>query len=106
MFTLAGVEDPAGSAQRVMDVETRLAQGHWERAATRDVIKTYNLMGLDDLKQAAPAFAWDAWAAALGADESTLAEVVVREPQLLRAPVEGASRRSTSRTGGPGPPSG
>ena len=32
-----------------------------ERAATRDVIKTYNLMGLDDLKQAAPAFAWDAW---------------------------------------------
>ncbi|MGZ8737369.1 MAG: M13 family metallopeptidase [Nocardioides sp.] len=83
MFTLAGVEDPAGSAQRVMDVETRLAQGHWERAATRDVIKTYNLMGLDDLKQAAPAFAWDAWATALGADESTLAEVVVREPSYF-----------------------
>ena len=83
MFALAGVEDPAGSAQRVMDVETRLAQGHWERAATRDVIKTYNLMGLDDLKQAAPAFAWDAWATALGADDGTLAEVIVREPSYF-----------------------
>ena len=83
MFTLAGVEDPAGSAQRVLDVETRLAQGHWERAATRDVIKTYNLMGLDDLKRTAPAFAWDAWATALGADDGTLAEVIVRQPSYF-----------------------
>jgi endothelin-converting enzyme/putative endopeptidase len=82
-FALAGVEDPAGSAQRVMDVETRLAQGHWERAATRDVIKTYNLMSLDDLKRTAPAFAWDTWASALGADESALAEVIVREPSFF-----------------------
>lgn len=83
MFTLAGVDDPAGSAQRVLDVETRLAQGHWERAATRDVIKTYNLMGIDDLKRTAPAFAWDAWATALGADDGTLAEVIVRQPSYF-----------------------
>jgi endothelin-converting enzyme/putative endopeptidase len=37
MFALADVEDPAGSAQRVMDVETRMAKGLWERGATRDV---------------------------------------------------------------------
>ena len=39
---------PAGptrprAAQQVLDVETRLAQGHWERAETRDVLKAYNL---------------------------------------------------------------
>ncbi len=72
MFELAGVDDPAGAAQRVMSVERRLAEGHWERAATRDVLKTYNLRTLADLKQAAPAFDWDAWAAALGADEQHL----------------------------------
>ena len=83
MFALAGVDDVAGSAQRVMDVETRLAKGHWERAATRDVLKTYNLMNLEDLKRTAPAFAWDTWASALGADEATLAEVIVREPSFF-----------------------
>jgi putative endopeptidase len=83
MLALAGWPDPAGSAQRVMDVETTLAQGHWERAETRDVIRSYNLMSLDDLRRAAPAFAWDAWATALGADDSTLAEVVVRQPSYV-----------------------
>ena len=83
MFVLAGVPDAAAAAQRVMDLETRLAQGHWERAATRDVLKTYNLTTLDDLKKAAPAFAWDAWSSALGANDQTLAEVIVRQPSFF-----------------------
>ncbi|HET6651776.1 MAG TPA: M13-type metalloendopeptidase [Nocardioides sp.] len=83
MFELAGVDDPAGAAERVLSVERRLAEGHWERAATRDVLKTYNLRTLADLKQAAPAFDWDAWATALGADEATLAEVCVRQPSYF-----------------------
>ncbi|WP_206054027.1 M13 family metallopeptidase [Nocardioides iriomotensis] len=83
MFTLAGLADAATAAQRVLAVETRLAEGHWARAETRDVIKTYNLRSLADLKDAAPAFAWDAWATALGADDQTLAEVVVRQPSFF-----------------------
>lgn len=83
MFTLAGLADPDQAAQRVMAVETKLAEGHWERAATRDVIKTYNLRSLDDLKQAAPSFDWDAWATALGATDTTLAEVIVRQPSYF-----------------------
>ena len=58
MFELAGVAEPAGEAQRVMDVETRLAQGHWERAETRDVIKGYNLTTRDELATLAPHFDW------------------------------------------------
>ncbi len=83
MLALAGVPDAAGQAQRVMDVESRLAKGHWERADTRDVIATYNLMSHDDLESAAPAFDWDAFARGLGADEATLAEVIVRQPSYL-----------------------
>ena len=83
MFGLAGLDDAATAAQRVLAVETRLAEGHWERAETRDVIKTYNLRTIDDLKAAAPSFSWDAWATALGADDQTLAEVVVRQPSFF-----------------------
>ncbi len=83
MFALAEVADPGGDAQRVMDVETRLAKGHWERAETRDVIRTYNLMSRTELEQAAPAFDWTAYGNGLGADEQTFAETIVRQPSYL-----------------------
>ncbi len=53
MLTLAERPDPEGTAARVLELETRLAKGHWERAETRDVIKTYNLMTIDELRAAA-----------------------------------------------------
>jgi len=84
MFELAGWADPAGSAQRVLDLETRLAKGHWERAETRDVIKAYNLTTREELAALVPALPLDAWAGALGADEQTLAETIVRQPSYLQ----------------------
>jgi endothelin-converting enzyme/putative endopeptidase len=83
MLDLAGWPAPEAAAKRVMALETRLAEGHWERAETRDVIKTYNLTSSADLRRLAPAFAWQEWAGALGADDRTLAEVIVREPSFL-----------------------
>ena len=84
MFTLAGWAEPAASAQQVLEVETRLAQGHWERAETRDVIKAYNLTTYAGLQELAPSLPWEPWAAALGADESTLAETIVAQPSYLQ----------------------
>ncbi len=86
MLTLAGLGvdgDTADAARRVFELEKRLAAGHWERAETRDVIKAYNLTSYDGLQQLAPAFPWQAYADALGADEQTLAEVIVRQPSFL-----------------------
>ncbi len=83
MFELAGLEGPQALADRVMALETRLAQGHWERTETRDVLKTYNLRTYADLQKLAPAFDWDTYAAAMGADDKTLAEVVVRQPSFF-----------------------
>jgi putative endopeptidase len=83
MLALAGWADPAGSARQVLDVETRLAGGHWERAETRNVIKTYNLKTADELRALVPALPLDTWTAALGANEQTLAETIVRQPSYL-----------------------
>ncbi len=83
MFTLAGQSDVEQAAQRVLDLETRLAEGHWDRADTRDVIKTYNLKTREELEALAPTFGWEEWSTALGCDDQTLAEVVVRQPSYL-----------------------
>ncbi|MFZ2501899.1 MAG: M13-type metalloendopeptidase [Nocardioides sp.] len=80
MFGLIGYADPAAAAATVLAVETRLAAGHWERAATRDVIKTYNLHSLEQLRELCPTFDWDRYVAAMGGDERTFAEVNVRQP--------------------------
>ena len=84
LLTLAGWADPARGAQQVLDVETRLAQGHWERAETRNVLKAYNLTPIDELRALVPALPLDTWADALGADEKTLAETIVRQPSYLQ----------------------
>jgi endothelin-converting enzyme/putative endopeptidase len=83
MLGLAGLPAPDRLAQHVLDLETRLARGHWERAETRDVLKAYNLRTFTELQRLSPAFAWQAYADALGADERTLAEVVVRQPSFF-----------------------
>nr|WP_297425432.1 M13 family metallopeptidase [uncultured Actinotalea sp.] len=82
MLTLAGL--PADEADRqaglVVDLETRLAGHHWDVVRNRDADLTYNPMSLTDLAEAAPGFDWRGWAAALGADGSALADLVVRQP--------------------------
>ena len=83
ILTLAERPDPAGTAARVLALETRIAQGHWERAETRDVLKTYNLTSLDELKATLPSFDFAAWVTALGGSEDTIAELVVRQPSYM-----------------------
>jgi endothelin-converting enzyme/putative endopeptidase len=83
MFALAGREDPDAAAATVMALETRLSQGHWERAETRDVQKTYNLLTLAELHELCPAFDWGAFVRNLGGSEETIAETCVRQPSYL-----------------------
>jgi endothelin-converting enzyme/putative endopeptidase len=83
MFSLVGRDDATQAARVVLDVETRLAQGHWERAETRDVLKTYNLTPVDELTKLAPNVDWAAWREGLGGAEQVLAETVVRQPSYL-----------------------
>ncbi|MDX6326758.1 MAG: putative endopeptidase [Nocardioidaceae bacterium] len=80
MFELTGHPSAATAAGQVMRVETCIAEGHWERAETRDVLKGYNLKTLGDLDSLAPSFPWRSWVEAIGGTEETLAESIVRQP--------------------------
>lgn len=83
LLTLAEHEDPAGAAATVLEIDTRLAAGHWERAETRDVQKTYNLLTAADLKELCPSFDWDAYVTNLGGNDLTIAESCVRQPSYF-----------------------
>ncbi|MFC5908644.1 M13 family metallopeptidase [Streptacidiphilus monticola] len=87
LFTLAQLEEPAARAASVLELETRLAAGHWDRVSTRDVQKTYNLTTRDELTALTPEFDWDRYVTALsgGAQDTTavLAETLVREPSYF-----------------------
>ncbi len=58
LFTLAGRDDAAGRAARVMALETRLAEAQWPRVALRDAVKTYNRVDLAGAGEIAPAMPW------------------------------------------------
>ncbi|KAA1415527.1 peptidase M13 [Nocardioides humilatus] len=87
LLTLGAHPDPEGAAQRILALDTEIAKGHWERADTRDVQKTYNLRTADELKALCPAFDWDAYITNLGGhltgEHATIAEVCVRQPSYL-----------------------
>ena len=68
---------PAGAAARVLAYETRVAEGHWEAAETRDVQKTTNHKSLDELRELCPAFDWVTYVTGLGGTEETLRTTIV-----------------------------
>ncbi len=83
MLALAGVaqgEAADDAARRVMDLETKLAAGHWDVVRDRDADLTYNPLTLGALAERAPGFDWRAWAMALGAPAGAMDQLVVREP--------------------------
>ncbi len=99
MFTIAAADasldgllptDPADAAQRVFELERKLAAGHWDVVRRRDAEKSYNLTTFADLVAANPEFDWAAWVDGIAtgfdrAGEDLFAELVVRQPDYLRA---------------------
>ena len=88
LLELAGRDDAAQVARGVLELETRIAKGHWERHETRDVQRTYNLKTHEELRALLPAFDWSAYAEAVcGRDraygDSLFGEAVVRQPSFF-----------------------
>ncbi|WP_371287040.1 M13 family metallopeptidase [Mycobacterium sp. PS03-16] len=77
--------DHAGTAERIVALERRLAAAHWDVVKRRDADLTYNLLRFADLPTQAPGFDWAGWVGALGATEDKVAELVVRQPDYLTA---------------------
>ncbi len=86
VLALAGLDDAASRARRVVDLETEIAAGHWDAVASRDVAATYNPRALDDVVgESAPL---RAWRDALGVPPGALDEVVVRQPSFVASLVD------------------
>ena len=83
MFALAGFSDAAARAKRVFDLETELASHHWDKVASRDSEKTYNLKTWGQLSALAAGADLDLWLNGLDAPASAFSEVVVRQPSFI-----------------------
>ncbi len=91
MFGLAGVasgEEAERLAGLVYELERRIAAKHWDRVASRDIQKMYNLRTFAELQRLTPALDWSAYLAAAGAPEAAFAEVVVGQPDAIEGLAE------------------
>ncbi|WP_458686145.1 M13 family metallopeptidase [Nocardia tengchongensis] len=57
----AGFPDPTAMADRVVDLEKRIAGFHWDNVKLRDTDATYNLKTWAELTALGPQFDWDPW---------------------------------------------
>ncbi|HEY0229453.1 MAG TPA: M13-type metalloendopeptidase, partial [Mycobacterium sp.] len=73
------------TAARIVALETKLAAAHWDVVKRRDADLTYNLRTFAELRNDAVGFDWAGWVGALGATSTSLAELVVRQPDYLTA---------------------
>jgi predicted metalloendopeptidase len=58
VFNLAGFENGSDRAERLLDLETKLAEVMWTKEENRDWSKRYNPMNIDELNQMAPQINW------------------------------------------------
>ncbi|BDZ64729.1 M13 family metallopeptidase [Agromyces mangrovi Wang et al. 2018] len=86
MFALAALDDAAGRAARVFELETAIAASHWDNVATRDSQKTYNLRTWADVAGVFAATVTDAplelWRDGMGVPDGAFDELVLREPSF------------------------
>jgi putative endopeptidase len=80
MLTLAGIADAEAKAQRIYDLEAKIAKTHWTRAESRQIDKLYNPVATPALAAKMPGLNWAAFLAAAGVDQPQL---VVAQPSAV-----------------------
>ena len=78
----ADAAEAAGSAARIVALETRLAQANWTQVQNRDPVATYNKVGLAEAGRLAPGFDWARFFAGVGAPVD---EFLVSQPSYVTA---------------------
>lgn len=73
--TLAGIADPAAKADRIIALETRLAQDQWTPERRRDPVATHNPMTRGQLATLAPEFDWTPTLASMGLGTAKMVDV-------------------------------
>ncbi|MBX9472073.1 M13 family metallopeptidase [Microcella sp.] len=82
MLSLAGLDDAAARAERVVALETAIAAHHWDTVRCRDAQATYNLTTFNDWAARVAGVDLATWRDGYGIPAETLAEVVLRQPDV------------------------
>lgn len=85
MLEFAGTENTAERAQAIVDLETKIAQGHWPREKRRNRDLTLNQVERADLSTAYPGFNWDLYFAQTG---YKVPQLNVSQPEPIKAMIE------------------
>jgi len=80
MLKLAGIADAEAKAQRIYDLEAKIAKTHWTRAESRQIDKLYNPVAADALATKMPGLDWAAFLGAAGVDQPQL---VIAQPSAV-----------------------
>ena len=80
MFELAGLPEAESAASRVLALETAVAGHHWDRVASRDRKKTYNLFTWAAALSEGPDLS--GWLTALDPPAGAFDEIVLRQPSF------------------------
>ncbi|MEQ8550985.1 MAG: M13 family metallopeptidase [Cyclobacteriaceae bacterium] len=84
MFRLAEVEgNTTLMADKVMNLETRLAEASLTPIERRNRLALYNPKTFEELQELAPSFDWTAYFKALNADVSKVDSLIVRQPKFM-----------------------
>ena len=80
MFDLAGLTGGASDAASIMDLETNIAELHWKKEDTRDMVALFNLYPVDSLDGLMPSFDWAAYMEEVGANQEN---IVITQPSYI-----------------------
>jgi predicted metalloendopeptidase len=83
MFDLAGSADPTEIADRLVQLETRLAEHQWTRVANRDPVARYNKLMDAELGEMLSNIDLDAYFAGIGSGRQEY--VIVSQPSYMQA---------------------
>lgn len=81
MLTLTHQKDPELSANKIMQLETQLADFHWSRVEVRDSEKRYNKFSTQKLNTLGSAFNWSLYLKGQGL--ANLKNIIINQPSYI-----------------------
>ena len=82
IFTLAGIDNPAGRAANALSVEDKIAEISWTRVQQRDMQKVYNPMSSAEIIAAYPGIFFDKYLEGRGIPAQE--KIIVGEPSFFK----------------------
>ena len=80
---LSGYDDAAGAAERIVTLETQLAEHHWDKVENRDPVKRYNKVEDAELGELLSNLNLDEYFAGIGSGRQDY--VIVSQPSYMKA---------------------